>query len=125
MQHPVKFRLCGFISHSKNSKHIQLMGEKVYNVDDNFEEIIPRDNIQAVLVTPYRLNDFRNNSELQDVFIKLGVKIFMSQQAKEANVKDGELTDDDYEHVQLKEVSVEDLLPRSEINVDMESVGEC
>ena len=123
MQHPVKFRLCGFISHSKNSKHIQLMGEKVYNVDDNFEEIIPRDNIQAVLVSPYRLNDFRNNSELQDVFIKLGVKIFMSQQAKEANVKDGELTDDDYEHVQLKEVSVEDLLPRSEIKVDMESVG--
>lgn len=123
MQHPVKFRLCGFVSHSKHSKHIQLMGEKVYSVDDNFEEIIAKENIQALMVSPYRVNDFRNNQELQDVFIKAGVKIFMSQHAKEAVVKDGELTDEDFEHIQMKEVSVEDLLPRSEINVDMDSVG--
>ena len=123
MQRPVRFRLCGFISHSKHSKHIQLMGEKVYSVDDNFEEIIAKENIQALLVSPYRANDFRNNQELQDVFIKAGVKIFMSQHAKEAVVKDGELTDEDFEHIQMKEVSVEDLLPRSEIKVDMDSVG--
>ena len=99
------------------------MGEKVYSIDDNFEEIIAKENIQALLVSPYRVNDFRNNQELQDVFIKAGVKIFMSQHAKEAVVKDGELTDEDFEHIQMKEVSVEDLLPRSEIKVDMDSVG--
>jgi FlaA1/EpsC-like NDP-sugar epimerase len=48
----------------------------------------------------------------------------MAQQAKEANIKDGQLTDEDIEGMQLKEVSVEDLLPRSEIKVDMKSVGE-
>ncbi len=123
-QKPVRFKLCGFISHSKQSKHIQVMGKKVYGLDENFEEIIAKEKIQAVLVTSYRTNDFRNNQEIQDVFIKAGVKIFMAQQAKEASIKDGELTDDDIQDVQLKEVSVEDLLPRSEIKVDMDSVGE-
>lgn len=124
VQKPVRFKLCGFISHSKQSKHIQIMGKKVYGVDENFEEIIVKEKIQAVLVTPYRSNDFRNNQDLQDVFIKAGVKIFMAQLAKEANVKDGELTSHDIQDVQLKEVSVEDLLPRSEIKVDMDSVGQ-
>ena len=44
----------------------------------------------------------------------------MSQNAKEVNVKDGELQ----EEIQMKEVSVEDLLPRDEIKVDMKSMGE-
>lgn len=123
-QRPVKFKLAGFLSHSKQSKHIQLMGKKVYNVDDDLAEIIHKERIQAVLVSPYRANDFRNNQEIQDAFIKAGVKIFMAQQAKEASVKDGELTDEDFQDVQLKEVSVEDLLPRSEIKVDMDSVGQ-
>ena len=122
-QRPVKFKLAGFISHSKQSRHIQLMGKNVYGVDDNLAEIIRRDKIQAVLVSPYRVDDFRNNQEMQDTLIKQGVKIFMAQQAKEANVKDGELTEEDFQSMQLREVSVEDLLPRSEIKVDMDSVG--
>ena len=122
-QKPVRFKLCGFISHSKQSKHYQLMGKKVYSVDDNIERIIESERIQAILVSPYRVSDFRKNQELQDVLIKDGVKIFMAQQAKEAVVKDGELTDEDFQKMQMKEVSVEDLLPRSEIKVDMDSVG--
>ncbi len=123
-QRPAKFSLAGFISHSKQSKHIQLMGKKVYSVDEDIAEIIQKEKIQAVLVSPYRANDFRNNTDMQDVMIKSGVKIFMAQQAKEANLKDGELTEEDFRGMLLKEVSVEDLLPRSEINVDMDSVGQ-
>ncbi len=122
-QKPVRFRLCGFISHSKQSKHYQLMGRKVYSVDDDFETIIDSERIQAILVSPYRVTDFRKNQEIQDTLIKCGVKIFMAQQAKEAVIRDGELTDDDFMNMQMKEVSVEDLLPRSEIKVDMDSVG--
>ena len=122
-QKPVRFRLCGFISHSKQSKHYQLMGRKVYSVDDDIERIIESERIQAILVSPYRVTDFRKNQEIQDTLIKCGVKIFMAQQAKEAVIRDGELTDDDFMNMQMKEVSVEDLLPRSEIKVDMDSVG--
>ena len=122
-QNPAKFKLCGFISHDSRAKHMMLMGEKVYNVEDDLAEIIQKEKIEAVLVSPLRLADFRDNQELQDLLIKTGVKIFFAHQAKEASVKDGELTEDDFAGMQLKEVSVEDLLPRQEIKVDMDSVG--
>lgn len=123
-QNPRQFILRGFISHDPQAKHIRLMGEKVYNVGDDIEAVIEEERIEAVLVSPLRIDDFRNNQAIQDVLIKAGVKIFMAQQAKEAIVKDGELAEESFENVQLKEVSVEDLLPRSEIKVDMDSVGQ-
>ena len=123
-QNPVQFKLCGFISHDSRAKHMMLMGEKVYNVDDDLAGIIQKEKIEAVLVSPLRLADFRDNQELQDLLIKSGVKIFIAHQAKEASLKNGELTDEDFAGMQLKEVSVEDLLPRQEIKVDMDSVGE-
>jgi FlaA1/EpsC-like NDP-sugar epimerase len=122
-QNPAKFKLCGFISHDSRAKHMMLLGEKVYNVEDDLAEIIQKEKIEAVLVSPLRLADFRDNQELQDLLIKAGVKIFFAQQAKEASLKDGELTEEDFAGMQLKEVSVEDLLPRQEIKVDMDSVG--
>ena len=123
-QRPMKFRLCGFISHDKRAKHIRLMGEKVYNVDDDLEDIVKTNHIDAVLVSPFRAEEFRNNQKVQDVLIGAGCKIFMAQAAKEANIKDGQLSDEDIQGMQMQEVSVEDLLPRAEINVDMKSVGE-
>ena len=123
-QNPVQFKLCGFISHDSRAKHMMLMGEKVYNVYDDLAGIIQKEKIEAVLVSPLRLADFRDNQELQDLLIKSGVKIFITHQAKEASLKNGELTDEDFAGMQLKEVSVEDLLPRQEIKVDMDSVGE-
>lgn len=122
-QKPKKYELCGFISHDKRAKHMTLLGEKVYNVDDDVAAVLENEKIEAVLVSPLRLDDFRNNQKIQDVLIHAGVKILFAQQAKEANVKDGELTEDDFRGMQLKEVQVEDLLPRSEIKVDMDSVG--
>ena len=122
-QRPAKFQLCGFISNNKRAKHMTLLGQKIYFIDDDIASIIAKEHIQAVLVSPTRLKKFRDNPEFQDLLIKSGVKIFTAQFAKEANVKDGELTDEDYAGLQLKEVQVEDLLPRSEIKVDMDSVG--
>jgi FlaA1/EpsC-like NDP-sugar epimerase len=122
-QKPSKYQLCGFISHDRRAKNMTLLGEKVYNVDDDIAYVIEKEKIQAVLVSPLRLDDFRNNQRIQDVLIHAGIKIFFAHQAKEASVKDGELTEDDFADVQLKEVQVEDLLPRQEIKVDMDSVG--
>ena len=123
-QRPRRFVLTGFISHDKRAKHIQLMGKPVYNVEDDLTGIIERRHIQAILVSPLRVDEFRNNQKMQDVLIGAGCKIFMAQQAKEAKIEDGQLSEDEIEGMQLKEVQVEDLLPRSEIKVDMKSVGE-
>ena len=123
-QNPAKFLLCGFISHDSRAKNMMLLGKKVYNVDDDLASIIASESIEAVLVSPLRIDDFRNNQRIQDIIIHAGVKIFFAQQAKEATVKDGALTEEDFADMQLKEVQVEDLLPRQEIKVDLDSVGE-
>ena len=86
--------------------------------------IVKKQRIQAVLVSPLRVEEFRENQAVQDVLIGAGCKIYMSQQAKEASVKNGVLSDEEVENMQLREVSVEDLLPRQEIRVDLKSVEE-
>ena len=123
-QHPPKFKLCGFISHEPLTKHVLLMGKPVWNTNDDLATIIRRERIQAVLVSPQRLDSFRDNNELQDLIINSRCKIFILDQAKEASIKDGQLQTDVPQAMQLKEVSVEDLLPRSEITVDLDSIAE-
>ena len=123
-QRPVRFSLCGFISPDDFVRNMMLLGKPIYGLDANFKAIIGKHNIQAVLVSPSRLNDFRRNQQFQDLLIDYGVSIFMAQQAKEAQLKDGMLNMDESNGVSIQEVSVEDLLPRDEIRVDMKSVGE-
>ena len=117
-QKPRKFVVRGFISHTDSARHIQLMGRKVYNMNDNLEKIIVQEGIEAVLVSPLRNRDFRKNQKLQDLLISKGIRIYMVSGAKEWNEEE-----ENFSGVQLKEVSVEDLLPRDEIKVDMDSVG--
>ncbi len=121
---PARFELVGFITHEHRIKNMKLLGVRVYSLDDDIDQVIRKGRIQAVLVSPGRVKEFRENQKIQDIIINAGCKIFMSHEAEEARVYNGELADAAKDDVQLKEVSVEDLLPRSEIRVDMKSVGE-
>ena len=124
MQTPARFLLRGFITHDDHDKHDQLMGMHIYSPDDELEAVIKREHIDAVLVSPLRNRDFRNQNELQDKLISAGVRIFMAPRAEEIKLQEKEdVTQLDFEQVQLREVSVEDLLPRDEIKVDMQSVA--
>jgi len=114
---PCKFLLKGFIAHDPSISGRILMGQKIYLVDDNLAERIKALKIKAVLVSPLQNARFRNDTKLQDILLNLGVQIFMSHAEKEWS------KDDDYTKVQLKEISIEDLLPRDQINVDMDSIG--
>jgi FlaA1/EpsC-like NDP-sugar epimerase len=123
-QTPVKFNLVGFITHEHKIKDKKLLGVPVFSLEDDIADIVARERVQAVLVSPLRTNEFRENQKIQDIFINAGVKIYMAEDFKEASVRNGALLDEPLENLQLKEVSVEDLLPRQEIRVDMASVGE-
>ena len=101
-----------------------MLGVRVYTLDEDLAEIVKKERIQAVLISPLRVEEFRENQKVQDILIGAGCRIYMSQQAKEASVKNGVLSDEEVENMQLKEVSVEDLLPRQEIRVDLKSVEE-
>ena len=127
-QKPARYKVKGFITHDKRYKHNRLMGEKVYSLEDDLAEVFREKHIEGIIVSPFRTNEFRNQQDLQDLLIENGVKIFMAQNAQEwVNIETSEYTDKPEEapalqDVKLKEVSVEDLLPREEIIVDMESV---
>jgi len=114
-QEPVRFVLKGFITHDAHDTHDQLMGQRIYSVDDDLSTIIRQQRIDAVLVSPLRTEDFRKDQQLQDTIINAGAKIFMAQRAEEWTGNEND--------IQLHEVSVEDLLPRDQISVDMQSVG--
>ena len=120
-QSPVRYDIRCFLSHETRIKNFKLLDLKVYTLNDNLDEVLRKERIEAVLISPHRLKDFRANQKLQDTFINHGCKIFMVHQAQESAIMNGEILE---EGVQLKEVSVEDLLPRQEIRVDMKSVAE-
>ena len=123
-QRPRRYVVKGFITHHKNTKHQQIMGERVYSVFDDLAEIIKNNDIEGVLVAPYRTKEFRQNQDLQDVILGAGAKIYMAQNAKELDENQDQSDSGVASQVQLQEVSVEDLLPRDEIRVDLKSVEE-
>ena len=122
-QRPRRYLVKGFITHGKNLKHVEVLGEKVYSVDQDIAAIIKDNDIEGILVSPSRVKDFRNNQALQDKILGAGAKIFMAEGAKEVNL-DEDLNDDYLGNLKMREVSVEELLPRNEIRVDLKSVEE-
>lgn len=111
----LKMSLAGFISEDKHIKHSMLMGLKVYPLNSNLINIIRKHHIECLLVARGALESFRNNKEVQDLLLSEDVHIYIPK----ANEWNPTL----HEPQQLKEVSIEDLLPRDEITIDMESVG--
>lgn len=111
------FMLKGFISHDDLYSGNTLMGEKIYTINDKLEEVIKSNDIRAVLVSPMQVDRFRSNTTLQDILINANVKIYLTEHTKEWT---GE---NDLEHVQFKEINIEDLLPCDEIVVDMDAIG--
>lgn len=110
---PMKFKLMGFISDDTKIKHHHLMGTKVYAPDLNTIRKMRNNNISTLLISPGAINVFRTNKDFQDALLAEGIHIYMPT-TQEWNRN---------EQQQLKEVSIEDLLPRDEISIDMESVG--
>ena len=110
---PMKFKLMGFISDDTKIKHHHLMGTKVYAPDLNTIKKMRNNNISTLLISPGAINVFRANKDFQDALLAEGIHIYMPT-TQEWNRN---------EQQQLKEVSIEDLLPRDEISIDMESVG--
>lgn len=109
---PMKFKLSGFISDDEGNRNMHLMGCKVYALEENIIKTMNKNNIKVLLVSPAAIKQFRDNKKFQDQLLAADIKIYIPT-TKEWNVDEAQ---------QLKEVSIEDLLPRDEISIDMESV---
>lgn len=112
----LKMSLAGFVSDEEHVKHRVLMGLSVYPLDSNLKNVIRKHHVECLLVAQGALESFRNNKELQDDLLSAGVHIYIPK-ANEWNPAQPQTQ-------QLKEVSIEDLLPRDEIKIDLESVAD-
>ena len=122
-QKPTQFVLKGFISHEKDYQGKMLMGVRVHKVDEKLSEHIENDRIEAVLVPQQRMAQFRNDEQLQSILTEGNIKIFATEGIHDADYSaDNQVTT--IKGNLLKEVSIEDLLPRDEIKVDLKKVGE-
>jgi len=113
---PARFQLKGFVSPNERDHNHILFGVKIYGEDD-LADVIKSLHIEAFLVSPLLTKKFQENLKLQDLLIDMGIQIYMTPQAKEWQ------QGDDFTKAELHAISIEDLLPRDEIKVDMDAVG--
>lgn len=111
----LRMRLFGFMSNGNEVRHKVLMGLHVYSYDD-VERLIHQKKMECLLVSQSSVGVFRSDKTLQDLLIANGVHIFMPRTNEEWAPAAPDAT--------LKEVSIEDLLPRDEISIDLKSVAD-
>ena len=115
-QDPARFVLAGFISDLTEIGNRYLMGVKVYPNNEDLIGVMRRLQADVLLVSPLKVEAIRNNQEMVDRLIKANIKIYMTPAAQEWDGKS------DLSHTQLREVNIEDLLPRDKIEIDLEAV---
>lgn len=112
------YKIAGFVDNEKDMTSRFLMGVPVHHFDDSLVELMNRDKIKALIVSPLMMNFIREHSDTIERIAESGVKIMVMPNAREwdgntnLNVAD------------LKHVDVEDLLPREEIVVDMKAAAD-
>ena len=118
MEDPARFTLRGFISDSDDMPGHILQGVRVYKNDANIIQNMLKEHADALLVSPLKIDDFNKNEEFKTALLDNGIKVFIM---KMSHLWDGK---SDLSSSELQEVQIEDLLPRDEIEVNMQEIEE-
>ena len=115
---PNRYTIKGFISSDASLQGKWLLGLPVYGEKENIAELMRKQNVSTLMVSPLQTAHFRKQEELVNSLISEGIKIMMlPSSAKEWDGKS------ELRYNQLHEVDIEDLLPRDKIVVDMQAIG--
>lgn len=114
---PLRFKLRGFVSDENDMVGHLLQGVEVYGNDDDLLKRMEDRRVTALLVSPLKRDDLFNNQDLVNRLVDAGIGIYHYNPAQKW---DGT---SDISAAQLQEVQIEDLLPRDEIQVDLEAVA--
>ncbi|MCF0219753.1 MAG: polysaccharide biosynthesis protein [Muribaculaceae bacterium] len=115
-QEPKQYVVKGFTTDTDfAARGLSLMGVKIYPFDPSLIDIMKKQGVRALFVSPLRSHSLRNNEQMLDLLISNGIKIYMVPQEQE-------MSETDIQHQQMHEISIEDLLPREQIEINLESV---
>ena len=117
IQVPTRFSLKGFVADDDDMIGHMLQGVEVYRNDDSLIEQMKAKGVKALLVSPLKREELYRRQDMVSSLLDAGINIYTYDVAQKW---DGH---SDINASQLKEVDIEDLLPRDEIEVDLEAVA--
>ena len=106
------WRVLGFISDEEHMLGKNIMGVKVYANDEKIFKILKKKEVNALIVSPIKMDEIRN-SDLLDKFSEHKITLFTITSVNK-------WTDTQT----VKEVEIEDLLPRPPISINMQSIAD-
>ena len=113
-----KYILAGFVTDDLEYVGKRLRGVRVVKNNMHLVEEMKLRQATVLLVSPMYSEKFRNDTKLIDSLIEENIHIHMMPSTVEWDGKS------DLNYMSLKEVEIEDLLPREKIEIDMDKVGE-
>ena len=115
-QESSKYMVAGFVADEQDGKERYMLGVKVYPEDEHLVEEMKKRGVKTLVVSPMKSEDLRNNQDMVGRLLDAGIKIMVVPRAQEW---DGH---SDLNAMSLKEVAIEDLLPRDKIEIDLKAV---
>lgn len=115
---PAKYILAGFVSDGEEMHNHLLMGVRIHLNDEKLVSAMKKEQAEILLVSPLKSLKLKENVQMVHNLIENGIRIFIIPDAQEWNGKG------DINHLQLREINIEDLLAREKIEIDMKAVGE-
>ena len=115
--HPSQYIVKGFTTEETAMVGKFLLGCEVYSYDETLIGVMHKMNVKTLFVSPLVTETFLENQDMIDKLTAEGIKIMMMPKAQSWDGKSN------LRHQMMREVDIEDLLPRDKIEVDMDAIG--
>lgn len=109
------YRVLGFVSDESHMVGKELMSVTIYANDDNLFRILESKDVKTVIVSPQKMDEIKNSNLLAN-FVDHNISLLTTVPINEWN---GTITSRE----QLKDVQIEDLLPRDPIQINMYEIA--
>lgn len=109
------FNVKGFISDEEPMIGKNILGVKVFGTNDNLFRALEQKNIKKIIVSPNKLKDLKD-SLLLDKFLENSISLMTTLPFSELSSE--KITKD-----QFKDIQIEDLLPRKQIQLNMRGIA--
>lgn len=112
----VNYRVLGFISDEQHMVGKQLMGVTIHSNDENLFRILESKDVKTIIVSPQKMQEIKNSNLLVN-FVDHNVSLLTTVPVEEWG---GAIMS----RSQIKDVQIEDLLPRDPIHINMLQIAE-
>ena len=113
-----RYQLKGFVSPNGDFVGQRLLGVRVYADDDALINVMIENDCRVLMVSPLQTEHIREREGLITALTDADIKIMVMSQSEEWDGKSP------LSHERMRDVDIEDLLPRDKIDVDMEAIGQ-